>query len=108
SPGRRPCQARRGSYRPRRDCRAARSGRIADDKLTEPGAWGEAGPEAEPNALPAGDSDLTLAGPSDGGLDKLPAFVDDGGEEGAGMPCARPRESTGVRGGQESARQTAV
>ena len=61
-----------------------RAYRLADNKLTELGAWDEALLSAELQDLLAEDYDLSLVGFSDGELDKLLAFVPEGeGEDSA-------------------------
>ena len=60
-----------------------RAYRLADNKLTELGAWDEALLAGELQELLAEDFDLSLIGFSDAELDQLLAF-DDGGEDDAG------------------------
>ena len=68
-----------------------RAYRIADNKLTELGAWDEALLSAELKDLLADEFDLSLIGFSDGELDKLLAAVpDDDGAEGGGSDGSVP------------------
>ena len=66
-----------------------RAYRIADNKLTELGAWDEALLAGELQELAADDFDLSLVGFSDAELDQLLAF-DVGGGEAAEAPGAPP------------------
>ena len=63
--------------------------RLADNKLTELGAWDEALLAGELQELAADDFDLSLIGFSDAELDQLLAF-DVGGGETAEAPSAPP------------------
>ena len=68
-----------------------RAYRIADNKLTELGAWDDALLSAELKDLLADEFDLSLIGFADGELDKLLAAVpDDDGAEGGGSDGSTP------------------
>ncbi len=68
-----------------------RAYRLADNKLTELGAWDEALLAGELQELAADDFDLSLVGFSDAELDQLLAFDVGGGETSEGPSVAAGR-----------------